>query len=165
MIRLLMFATAASALMACTPQDAPADTVPPADPAASNQPTLMEGEVPAPEGEISISGVTAGARVSSPLVVEGFVKSDWVFEGQFPARIEVDGKTIAEAPARHDLPADGSYPDPTKFRAELVFDVAADTPATLVLQEDMPQPVEPDSDVAGPARTLRVPLTLAPPAQ
>ena len=99
----------------------------------------------------------------SPLVVEGFVKSDWVFEGQFPASIEVDGATISEAPARHELPQDGSYPDPTKFRAELVFTVTAETPATLVLKEDMPRPLNPDTDEAGPARTLRIPITLLPP--
>jgi hypothetical protein len=52
-----------------------------------------------------------------------------------------------------------------KFRAKLAFEVVAETPATLVLQEDMPQPVSPDSDVAGPARTLRIPIMLAPSAQ
>jgi hypothetical protein len=65
----------------------------------------------------------------------------------------------------YELPQDGSYPETMKFRAELVFEVAAETPATLVLQEDMPQPVSPDSDVAGPARTLRIPIVLAPSAQ
>jgi hypothetical protein len=29
----------------------------------------------------------------------------------------------------------------------------------------MPQPVAPDTDEAGPARTLRIPIVLVPPAQ
>lgn len=150
----------------CTPATEPAqEAAAPASPAIATEPSLIADEIPAPNGEITVSGVSAGARVSSPLVVEGMVKSDWIFEGQFPAKIEVDGKPVTEAPARHELPEDGSYPETMKFRAELAFEVTADTPATLVLQEDMPQPVSAGSDVAGPARTLRIPIVLAPPAQ
>jgi len=150
-------------LSACTPAtepgQAPAAAAPPA---VAIQPTLMADEIPAPSGEITVTGVQAEARIASPLVVEGMVKSDWIFEGQFPARIEVDGKPIAEAPAMYEPPADGSYPETMKFRAELPFEVAADTPATLVLQEDMPAPLSAGSDVAGPARTLRIPIVLVP---
>jgi hypothetical protein len=153
-------------LGACTPAAEPVqEPAAPASPAVAIEPTVLADEIPAPEGEITVTGVSAGARVSSPMVLEGKVKSDWVFEGQFPVKIEVDGKPIVEAPAMHVLPEDGSYLDPTTFRAELAFDVTAETPATLVLQEDMPQPVSADSDVAGPARTLRIPIVLVPPAQ
>lgn len=153
-------------LGACTPATAPTqEPAAPTAPAESTELTQVADEIPAPDGEITVSSVNAGARVSSPLVVEGLVKSDWIFEGQFPARIEVDGKPVAEAPALYELPQDGSYPETMKFRAELAFEVAADTPATLVLQEDMPAPVSAGSDVAGPARTLRIPIVLAPPAQ
>lgn len=153
-------------LGACTPAPAPTqEAAALASPAESIEPTQIADEIPASDGEITVSSVNAGARVSSPLVVEGLVKSDWIFEGQFPARIEVDGKPVAEAPAMYELPLDGSYPETMKFRAELAFEVTADTPATLVLQEDMPAPVSADSDVAGPARTLRIPIVLAPPAQ
>jgi len=148
-------------LGACTPQDAPSQA--PAE--AATQPSLLDDEIPAPEGEITVTGVTPEARVTSPLIIEGLVKADWVFEGQFPTWIEVDGMKVAEAPTRHVLPEDGSYPDPLTFTAELVFDVMKETPATLVLQEDMPQPVAPGTDEAGPARTLRIPVVLAPPAQ
>ena len=153
-------------LGACTPATAPTqEPAAPAAPAESTELTQVADEMPAPDGEITVSSVNAGARVSSPLVVEGLVKSDWIFEGQFPARIEVDGKPVAEAPAMYELPQDGSYPETMKFRAELAFEVAADTPATLVLQEDMPAPLSAGSDVAGPARTLRIPIVLVPPAQ
>lgn len=153
-------------LSACTPATEPApQPVASAPPEVAIEPTLMADEIPAPNGEITVTGVKAEARVTSPLVVEGLVKSDWIFEGQFPAKIEVDGKPISEAPARYELPQDGSYPETMKFRAELPFDVAAETPATLVLQEDMPAPLSAGSDVAGPARTLRIPIVLVPPAQ
>ena len=153
-------------LSACTPATEPAPQPgASAPPEVAIEPTLMADEIPAPNGEITVTGVKAEARVTSPRVVEGLVKSDWIFEGQFPAKIEVDGKPISEAPARYELPQDGSYPETMKFRAELPFDVAAETPATLVLQEDMPAPVSAGSDVAGPARTLRIPIVLLPPAQ
>lgn len=163
MIRILVVAV--MALAACTPATEPVqEAVAPETPAAAIAPTLLADEIPAPNGEITVTGVNAEARVTSPLVVEGMVKSDWIFEGQFPAKIEVDGKPVAEAPAVYDPPEDGSYPETMKFRAELAFEVTADTPATLVLQEDMPQPVSAGSDVAGPARTLRIPIVLVPPA-
>jgi len=154
------------ALAACTPATEPVQQpVASAPPEVAIEPTLMADEIPAPNGEITVTGVQAEARVTSPLVVEGMVKSDWIFEGQFPAKVEVDGKPISEAPARYELPQDGSYPETMKFRAELAFEVTAETPATLVLQEDMPAPLSAGSDVAGPARTLRIPIVLLPPAQ
>lgn len=163
MKRLLM---AFVVMSACTPAtEPPQEPAAPASPAVATELARIADEIPAPDGEITVSSLNAGARVSSPLVVEGMVKSDWIFEGQFPAKIEVDGKPVAEAPAMHELPEDGSYPATMKFRAELSFEVTAETPATLVLQEDMPAPVSAGSDVAGPARTLRIPIVLAPPAQ
>ena len=88
-------------LSACTPATEPVpQPVASAPPEVAIEPTLMADEIPAPNGEITLTGVKAEARVTSPLVVEGLVKSDWIFEGQFPAKIEVDGKPISEAPAR-----------------------------------------------------------------
>lgn len=77
-----------------------------------------------------------GARVTSPLSIEGTAPNDWYFEGQFQTRlVGADGATIAEAPG---LPqSDWQKPGPVPFLADLAFDVTADTPATLVLQEDM----------------------------
>ena len=152
-------------LGACTPASQPVqEPVASEPPAVATEQASLADEIPALAGEITVTGISAGARVASPLVIEGLVKSDWVFEGQFPVTIEVNGQAIAEGPAMHVLPEDGSYPDPTAFRAELAFGVTAETPATLVLQEDMPAPLSVDSDVAGPARTLRIPIVLVPPA-
>jgi len=161
MIRSL--ALTALALAACTPDAAPpAVETPPA--AAASTPTLLADEVAAPEGELVVTSPRAEAMVSSPLVVEGFVQNDWMFEGVFPVTLEVDGAAIAEASGQQQAPDNWTNPGPVKFRAELVFTVDTETAATLVFKEDMPRPVSPDSDVAGPARTLRVPVTLVPPA-
>ncbi len=80
---------------------------------------------------------SAGARVTSPISVEGSAPNDWYFEGQFRAQlINAQGAVLAQSPAlpQSDWQKRGLVP----FIADLVFDVDADTPATLVLQEDMP---------------------------
>lgn len=157
-------------LGACTPQDKPTETATPAaeTPAAVVAPPSAElaaDELPAPDGEITVSGLKAGDRVSSPLVIEGFVKNDWMFEGVFPVEIASDGETIAQNAGQQQAPDNWTNPGPVKFRAELVFDVLKETPAVVIFKEDMPKPVSPDSDVAGPARTIRIPVVLLPPAQ
>ena len=156
-------------LGACTPQDKPAETTPPAaeTPAAVVAPPSAElaaDELPAPDGEITVSGLTAGQAVTSPLVIEGFVKNDWMFEGVFPVEIAADGETLAQNAGQQQAPDNWTNPGPVKFRTELVFDVMKETPAVVIFKEDMPKPVSPDSDVAGPARTLRIPVILMPPA-
>lgn len=163
---------AAIALMllgACAPQDKSADA--PATSAAEapaevalHSADLAADELPAPEGEISVSGITAGQRVSSPLVIEGFVKNDWMFEGVFPVEIASNGETIAQNAGQQQAPDNWTNPGPVKFRAELVFDVLKETPAVVIFKEDMPKPLSPDSDVAGPARALRIPVVLLPSA-
>jgi len=101
----------------------------------------------------------ANARITSPFVSTGVAPSNWFFEAQFHAElIGADGKTIVEAPAMalEDW-TNGNSTHP--FRAELAFSVAADTPATLLLREDMP----PDDDHpdSRPTREIRIPVTLA----
>jgi len=103
--------------------------------------------------------------VSSPLVIEGFVKNDWMFEGVFPVEIASDGETLAQNAGQQQAPDNWTNPGPVKFRTELVFDVMKETPAVVIFREDMPKPVSPDSDVAGPGRTLRIPVVLVPPAK
>jgi hypothetical protein len=161
MFRCLAFA--ALALAACTPEAAPPAPESPAAETSTPAP-LAGGEIPAPAGELTVTAPLDGARLTSPLVVEGFVQNDWMFEGVFPVKIEVDGVAIAEAPGQQQAPDNWTNPGPVKFRAELLFDVTEEKAATLVLQEDMPRPLSPDSDEAGPARTLRIPVTLAPSA-
>jgi len=98
-----------------------------------------------------------GAAARSPLVVSGEAPSDWFFEEQFPTLLmDGDGRVLAEAPALAQSPVSENIGGMIRFRAQLVFVVSADTPATLVLQEDMPQE-------GAPARETRLAVTLQPP--
>lgn len=108
--------------------------------------------------ETSVSIVVAspqtGARVSSPLHVEGTAPGDWFFEAQFPAELRsADGALIAEAPARAQ--ADWMTERPVPYAADLEFDVERETQATLVLKEDMP------SGLPG-QREISIPVVLKP---
>lgn len=105
--------------------------------AACSPPASKNRPDPVVASELVLSHAPSeGARVTSPLTLEGTAPNDWYFEGQFQTKLlGADGATIAEAPA---LPqTDWQKPGPVAFVADLVFEVAADTPATLVLQEDM----------------------------
>jgi hypothetical protein len=139
-----IIATCALALAACS------------DP----QPALQAETPPASTTETAnASGVTTdalapGARVTSPLVVEGAAPGDWYFEAQFAAKVvDADGALIAEGPARAQ--SDWMTEAPVRYRAELTFSVAQETQATLVLQEDMP------ADNAHP-REVAIPVVLLP---
>lgn len=100
---------------------------------------------PAPEPEVQAAGevvinITSpapGARVTSPLRVEGTAPGDWFFEAVFPVQLRsADGQVLAEAPAQAQ--SDWMTEAPVPFVAELRFEITAETQATLVLQEDMP---------------------------
>ena len=70
------------------------------------------------------------------------------------AQLHPDGAVIAEGPAH--ATDDWTNGNPTHpYRAELPFTVTQETPATLVLQEDMPQE-------GTTPREVRVPVVLAP---
>jgi len=167
MMRLALLAFVA--LAACAPEakapNALEAQAPAATPTAPASAPLADGEIPAPAGEITISSPVAGARLSSPLVVEGVAINNWMFEGVFPAELAVDGQVIAQAPAQQQAPDNWTNPGPVRFKAELTFTVTEEKNAVLILREDSPRPVSPDSDVAGPARTVRIPVTLLPMAQ
>jgi hypothetical protein len=147
MLRTLRFVVAAVALAACSPpeQQQPAEqpaTTTAAEPALSG-PTL-----------VVVSAPLAGARVTSPLQVEGSAPGDWYFEAQFYSKlIGADGAVLAEAPAMAQ--SEWMTEAPVAFRAQLTFNVTQDTPATLVLQEDMP------ADNANP-REVSIPVVLVP---
>lgn len=119
-------------------------------------------EAPAPTPAPSAAPVTletpqAGAAARSPLVVSGEAPSDWFFEEQFYTLLmDANGRVLAEAPAEAQAPVAENLGAMVRFRAQLAFVVTEDTPATLVLQEDMPAE-------NAPARELRLPLTLQPP--
>lgn len=133
---------AALALAACSPQKAAEPEKPAETPAAEAPRTALA----------SVTTPLFGARVESPIMVTGVAPGDWYFEAQFAASlVGADGKVIAEAPARAQT--DWTAPGPKNFAADLEFTVTADTPATIVLREDMP----PED---GPTREVRVPVVL-----
>lgn len=144
MLRTTRFVAAACviALAACS-QPAPA---PPTETPATSERTASPGVV--------VDALAPGARVTSPFIVEGTAPGDWYFEAQFAAKITgADGAVIAEAPARAQ--SDWMTEAPVRYRAEFTFSVTQETPATLVLQEDMP------ADNAHP-REVRIPVVLTP---
>jgi hypothetical protein len=151
-------------LAACTPEAKPPE--PAVAPAAASPtpeaPVLAADEIPAPAGEITVSSPVSGATVTSPLSVEGAVINNWMFEGVIPVELAIDGEVISQAPGQQQAPDNWTNPGPVRFKAVLTFDVTEPKNAVLILREDSPKPQSPDSDVAGPARTLRIPLVLAP---
>jgi hypothetical protein len=108
--------------------------------AAACSPAPQPDPAPAPATALDVASVEApqaGARVTSPLAISGIAPGNWYFENQFPTQlVAADGTVLAEAPAHPRV----SWTDPgdKTFDATLTFNVTADTPATLVLQEDMP---------------------------
>lgn len=100
---------------------------------------------------VSVS-VSPNDRVKSPLSVKGIAPNNWFFEAVFPVQLlDANGIVIAEAPAQAQ--SDWTVEGPVPFVAELAFAVNGDTPATLVLAEDMP------SGLPG-QREVRIPVTL-----
>ena len=97
------------------------------------------------------------ARISSPLVASGSADNSWYFEATFPARLMAqDGTIIAEAPAV--AASDWTRPGQVPFNIEMAFTVDAETPATLVLEEDMPGENQ-------TPRQVRIPVVLVPGSQ
>lgn len=118
------------------------------------QPAQTTAVAPDTASAVIVNTPAPNARVTSPFVVEGTATGDWYFEAQFPAQlIGADGALIAEAPARAQ--SNWMTEAPVPYRAEFSFTVTAETPATLVLQEDMP------ADNANP-REVRIPVVLEP---
>jgi hypothetical protein len=137
-LRRLLLLAAFAALAACGPA-----------------PQAPEAAAPADGGQIVIETPQQGVRSPSPLVVSGEAPNNWFFEGVFPAiLVGEDGRVIAEAPA--EAQTDWTVPGQIRFRAQLVFVITEETPATLVLQEDMP------SGLAG-EREVRIPVVLLAP--
>jgi hypothetical protein len=130
------------ALAACS-QPAPEAPAPPVETTAAN-PDAATVDTPA-----------ANARVTSPVTVTGTAPANWYFENQFPVRlVDAQGGEITMAPATPRVNWTENA-EPKVFDAQLTFSVAAETPATLVLQEDMPR------EGAAPRET-RVPVVLLP---
>jgi len=107
--------------------------------------------------DIQIESPEPGARIASPLRASGVADNRWYFEAVFPARLMAqDGAIIAEAPAI--AASDWTRPGPVPFNVEMAFTVDEETPATLVLEEDMPSGEPPE-------RHVRIPVVLLPEPQ
>lgn len=163
-------ALACLALAACAPEakvpepQAAQQAAPPVAPQTADVGAAGKYK-PAPAGEVTLTTPLAGARVTSPLVVEGVAVNNWFFEGQFVAELAVDGEVIVQGPAMQAGDKSWTDPGPVGFRAELAFDVTKEQNAELILSEDMPAFIDEANDIRGPARAIRIPLVLAPPAK
>lgn len=104
-------------------------------------------------GGVKVDAPTSNARVTSPMSVEGVAPGDWYFEAVFPMELKVDGKVIAEAPAR--AMTDWQTPGPKRFTGWMAFSVTEETQAMLVLSEDMP-------GEGKTPRTVEIPVVLTP---
>jgi hypothetical protein len=121
---------------------------------AACSPPANEERAPAPAIELAtVDAPVANARVTSPLMISGSAPASWYFEEQFDAvLIGDDGTVFAQAPARASGDGDGIKP----FTGEIAFTVSADTPATLLLQEQS------TGDDDGSQAEVRVPVVLTP---
>ena len=129
-----------AALAACTPPSAPA-------PEAAVE-TASVGELAV------VDAPAAGARVTSPLTITGTAPGNWYFENQFPVRlVDAQGVVLAESPAIPRINWTENA-DPKQFDAMILFAVTQDTPATLILEEDMP-------GEGNEPRTVRIDVVLA----
>jgi hypothetical protein len=117
-------------------------------------PPASEERAPAPAIELAtVDAPAANARVTSPLAISGSAPQSWYFEEQFDAvLIGDDGTVYAQAPARSSGTGDGPRP----FAGEISFTVTADTPATLLLQEQSA------GEDDGSQAEVRVPVVLTP---
>ncbi|MGD9815572.1 MAG: hypothetical protein AB7Q23_16960 [Hyphomonadaceae bacterium] len=107
-------------------------------------------------GEIALlDSIESGARLTSPATITGIAPKNWYFENQFPiSLIGADGAILAEGPAIPETSWTDPGGEPIRFSITLDFTVSQDTPATLVLQEDMP-----GEDT--PPREVRIPVVLS----
>ncbi len=144
------------ALCACTPEQKAVEDAPPI--AMPNADTPPAQAATAQSTEVTLVAPMAGARISSPLSVEGVAPNNWFFEAVFPLELSVDGEVISRAPAQPQT--DWTVEGPVKFRGELKFDVTAEREAMLTLAEDMPR--EDARGNALPARMLKIPVVLLP---
>jgi hypothetical protein len=147
-------AIACLVLCACTPEQA----VPEQTGADGVPPVAMPNADASPAQAVTVVAPLSGARISSPVSVEGMAPNNWFFEAVFPLELTVDGEVISEAPAQAQT--DWTVEGPVKFRGELKFDVAVESRAVLTLAEDMPPKDAQGNDL--PPRVLRIPVVLLP---
>jgi hypothetical protein len=132
----ILLAAAAVMLAACSPA-----------PVAKSDPEPVAADY------ATVDAPIANARVTSPLVVSGTAPTAWYEADQFDAILMGDDGTVFAQSAAIAGPADANG---SPFIAEFAFAVSGDTPATVILQqqvigEDQDQPLE-----------VRIPVVLTP---
>jgi hypothetical protein len=123
--------------------------------ACSPAPTVQGDRQAAAVEYATVEAPVASARVASPLTVSGAAPTAWFHDDQFDAILLGDDGTVYGQTSAH-APAHWSGQGPTPFTAQFAFTVSADTPATVILQEqsigdDQEEPLE-----------VRVPVMLTP---
>lgn len=125
----------AGLLAACSP-GASGPKVTPSEGESAQQEPETAGVAVAPSA-VELTLPAEGAQAESPLDVEGVAPNTWFFEAVFPLKLAAkDGRVLAEAPAIAQ--SEWTKEGPVAFKGTLVFEVSEDTPAMLVLEEDMP---------------------------
>ena len=124
--------------------------------ACSPAPPVAKAPAEAAPAGFRLDNLASGARLVSPAKITGVAPNDWYFEAVFQAKlVGADGKVIAEAPAQAQT--DWTAPGPVPFAAAFTFDVPVDTPATLMLAEDMYG----SEDHPEATKVVNIPVTLA----
>jgi hypothetical protein len=155
---LALAVVAGAVLSGCGPQPAsgPAET-PALAPPSGPLPAQADAAEVDPKMAI-VSAPVAGAKVTSPLHVEGMAPGPWFFEAVLPVTLVVNGEIVSEAPGRPQ--EDWMTVERVPFTSEITFDVTAETPAELVVAQDMPG-FDDNGDELPPLE-IRIPVVLTP---
>lgn len=123
--------------------------------ACSPAPTAKSDPAPVAADYAVVAAPLENARVTSPLSVSGTAPAAWFDGEQFDAiLIGEDGTVYGQSPAQAAPGSETASDRP--FTAEFAFTVSADTPATVLLQQ---QVLENDQ---GQPMEVRVPVVLTP---
>jgi len=116
-IRYVLTAAAAALVAACSPT-----------------PTAQGPRQASAAEYATVEAPAANAHVASPLTVSGAAPENWFYQEEFDAvLLGDDGTVYAQSPAHARTDWNGQGPKP--FAAQLAFTVSAETPATILLQE------------------------------
>ncbi|HTK60040.1 MAG TPA: Gmad2 immunoglobulin-like domain-containing protein [Candidatus Baltobacteraceae bacterium] len=115
------------------------------------QPEPAPAPVPDPHGPaakadlITVSSVSPGDKVSSPLKVEGKARGYWYFEASFPVELlDGNGNQLAIKPAQAQ--GDWMTEDFVPFSVTLTFPAPSTATGTLMLRKDNPSGLPQNED-------------------
>lgn len=101
---------------------------------------------------ITVAGISANQKISSPVTVKGSARGQWFFEASFPVEVRDAGGNVLGrgiATAEEEWMTENFVP----FTAEISFDAGSAKKGFLVLKKDNPSG-EPQFD-----DELRIPVT------